>query len=57
MEHGTAQGFDVEADVKRIEVSAVVIRADGTKEDQGVISYHHRNPAWRLWWKLTGRAH
>lgn len=31
------------------EVSAVVIRADGTREDLGVISYYHKNPIKRWW--------
>lgn len=31
------------------EVSAVIIRADGTREDLGVISYWHRNPIKRWW--------
>jgi hypothetical protein len=31
-----------------IEVQAVVIRADGTREDLGTISYWHRNPLRRL---------
>lgn len=25
-------------------------------EDRGVVSYFHRNPLKRWWWKLTGRA-
>lgn len=35
---------------------AVVIRADGTREDLGVISYYHKNPLKRLYWRLTGRS-
>lgn len=31
------------------EVRAVVIRADGTQEDLGVVSYWHRNPIKRWW--------
>lgn len=30
------------------EVSAVVIRADGTREDLGKIAYYHKNPV-RRW--------
>lgn len=41
------------------EVQAVVIRADGTREDLGVIAYWHRNPLKRLWFfirkNLLGR--
>jgi hypothetical protein len=34
--------------VHEIEVSLVVIRADGTAEDLGVTDYYHRNPI-RRW--------
>lgn len=45
---------DVEArkDVKQITLEAVVIRADGTREDLGVVSYWHKNPLRRLAFKL-----
>lgn len=33
---------------KEITIEAVVIRADGTKEDLGVISYWHKNRLKRL---------
>ncbi len=33
-------------------IAAVVIRADGTKEDLGVVSYWHRNPLKRLLWRV-----
>lgn len=43
---------------KEASISAVVIRADGTTEDLGVVSYWHKNPLRRLWWRLTkGRRH
>lgn len=35
--------------VKQIEMQAVVIRADGTREYLGTIAYWHRNPIKRLW--------
>ncbi len=38
--------------VKSSEISAVVIRADGTREDLGTISYWHSNPLKRLWFRL-----
>lgn len=31
-------------------ISAVVIRADGTREDLGTVSYYHRNPFKRAAW-------
>ena len=33
---------------KQVEIEAVVIRADGTREDLGTISYWHKNPLRRL---------
>jgi hypothetical protein len=38
--------------VKSASIEAVVIRADGTREDLGEISYWHRNPLRRFWWRL-----
>jgi hypothetical protein len=51
--------MDVEARVgiKEASISAVVIRADGTREDLGVISRWHRNPFKRLWWRIRHVAH
>jgi len=37
-------------------IEAVVIRADGTRENLGVVSYYHKNPLKRLYYKLTGRV-
>lgn len=34
--------------VREQSMSVVVIRADGTREDHGVVSYWHRNPL-RRW--------
>ncbi len=34
--------------VKEASIAAVVIRADGTQEDLGVVSYWHKNPLKRL---------
>lgn len=44
------------ANAESVAMSAVVIRADGIREDLGVIAYHHRNPLRRLWFRLTGKA-
>ena len=45
--------------VRQTRVEAVVIRADGTREELGAIAYWHRNPlarwAWRLGQALRGR--
>jgi len=40
------------SNVKSSRISAVVIRADGTREELGTIAYWHRNPFKRLWFKL-----
>ena len=37
---------------KEIELIATIIRADGTKEELGVIDYWHCNPIKRFIWKL-----
>jgi hypothetical protein len=45
-------------DAKEASIEAVVIRADGSRENLGTIAYWHRNPVRRLWWhakrKLKG---
>jgi len=41
--------------VKEATIAAVVIRADGTREDLGVVSYYHKNPLRRLAWRLRHR--
>lgn len=33
---------------KQVQIDAVVIRADGSREDLGTIAYWHKNPA-RRW--------
>jgi hypothetical protein len=47
---------NVNVGAKRMSLSAVVIRADGTREDLGIISYYHRNPLKRLWYRLTKKG-
>ena len=37
---------------KEIELIATIIRADGTKEELGVIDYWHKNPIKRFIWKI-----
>lgn len=44
--------MEARKDVKQITLEAVVIRADGTREDLGVVSYWHKNPLRRLAFKL-----
>ena len=40
------------SNAKEIELIATVIRADGTKEELGVIDYWHKNPIKRFIWRL-----
>lgn len=44
--------MDAKQTVQEASISAVVIRADGRREDLGVVSYWHRNPLKRLAWRL-----
>ena len=44
-----SNGDQVAKGVTMSEVSAVVIRADGSKEDLGTIAYYHKNP-FKRWW-------
>lgn len=37
---------------RMIAIEAVVTRADGTVEDLGIVSYWHRNPLFRLAWRI-----
>jgi len=39
--------------VESVTIEAVITRADGTVEHLGTVSYWHRNPLRRLWWRLT----
>jgi hypothetical protein len=39
---------------KSMRLEAVVIRADGTRRELGVIAYYHRNPLRRLWARICG---
>lgn len=41
----------VTQNVKEASIEAVIIRADGTRENLGVVSYYHRNPLKRLAWR------
>lgn len=45
-------GLVAKGGVKEASIEAVVIRADGTREDLGTIAYYHRNPLRRWAWRL-----
>jgi hypothetical protein len=42
----------VSVPAREASISAVIIRADGTREELGVISYWHKNPLRRLAWRV-----
>ena len=41
-----------DARVKEATIEIVVLRANGDREELGVVSYWHRNPLKRLAWRL-----
>jgi hypothetical protein len=43
---------NVTSEHKWSQIDAVIIRADGTREDIGTISYYHKNPLKRLAYKI-----
>jgi hypothetical protein len=43
---------EVKSHVRAASIEAVVIRADGKREDLGVVSYWHNNPLKRLLWRI-----
>lgn len=49
-------GMDAAAKPREVSMQAVVIRADGTREDLGTIAFWHKNPLRRLWWRITHRS-
>lgn len=44
--------MDAKQKFKEASIAAVVIRADGTREDLGVVSYWNKNPFKRLLWRI-----
>jgi hypothetical protein len=42
----------INAKVREAELTAVVIRVDGTVEPLGTIAYYHANPLRRLMWRI-----
>jgi len=42
----------VRGKVRQLSTEIKVIRRDGRIEDHGVVSFWHRNPLKRLWWRL-----
>lgn len=46
-----------DAKVKQMELSARIVRADGTIEELGTIQYWHKNPLKRLLWRIKKWLH
>lgn len=46
----------ISSGAKEATIEAVIIRADGTVEQLGVISYWHKNPLKRLAWRMKRAA-
>lgn len=45
--------INAKGNLREATIAAVVIRADGTREDLGVISRWHKNPMIRLRWRVA----
>ena len=45
------------SDAKEVAFSATIIRADGSKEELGVISYWHKNIFKRILWRIKQWLH
>ena len=43
---------EADSPFSQVSIEAVVIRADGSREDLGTISYWHKNPLRRLLWRM-----
>jgi hypothetical protein len=43
--------------VKQMEISAVITRADGSVENLGTIQYWHKNPFKRILWRIKTWLH
>jgi hypothetical protein len=43
--------------VKQMEISARIVRADGSIEELGTIQYWHKNPMKRLLWRIKKWLH
>lgn len=41
------------AEMSEFKIMAVIIRADGTRVPLGALDYWHKNPVYRLRWKLS----
>jgi len=46
-----------QSNVKQMELSAIITRADGTTEDLGTIQYWHKNVFKRILWRIKKWLH
>ena len=46
-----------QSNAKELQLSALIIRADGTVVDLGVIDYWHQNPIKRFIWRIKKWLH
>jgi hypothetical protein len=46
---------EAKSKISQTSIEAVVIRADGTRENLGTVSYWNKNPFRRLLWRLRGK--
>lgn len=44
--------FNATSKPREAKIEAVVIRANGTRQNLGTIAYYHRNPLRRLAWRV-----
>jgi hypothetical protein len=44
--------MDAKTGVREATIEAVVIRANGDREELGVVSYWHKNPVRRILWRV-----
>jgi hypothetical protein len=42
----------VREDIKSAQIDAVIIRADGSRENLGTVAYYHKNPLKRLQFRI-----
>jgi hypothetical protein len=49
--------MDVSSNVKEASVTATIVRADGTKEELGVVDYYSSNFFKRLIWRIKQWLH
>lgn len=49
--------MEINSNVKQMEITAVITRADGTVEDLGTIQYWHKDPLKCILWRIKKWLH